>query len=249
MSFKSWNSYMNFSYSVRCKSRYVLEEVAVQFLEAIKNTCQNRVEIIHPNSAMWRAQMGHDTYPLKDGDVEIDEILVPYPEKRMRPLSNSASEGRANPKGIPYLYVASDKETAMSEIRPWLGSVISIARFTNIQELRIIDFSKHHNERLPCYLCEPDDAKKIEAVWTYIDNAFSQPVTNNDQKSDYVPTQIIAEFIRSLGYDGIAFKSSLSKGHNLALFNVNSVSFKGCNLFTVKNVEFSFVNSDDKHFR
>lgn len=41
----------------------------------------------------------------------------------MKPLSNSASEGRANPKGIPYLYVATDKETAMSEVRPSLGAI------------------------------------------------------------------------------------------------------------------------------
>ncbi|WP_413769916.1 RES domain-containing protein, partial [Vibrio vulnificus] len=70
---------------------------------------------------MWRAQAGHDDREYYQDGIYIDDFPVPYSENRMRPLLNSASEGRANPKGIPCLYVASTKETAMSEIRPWLG--------------------------------------------------------------------------------------------------------------------------------
>lgn len=248
MSFDSWNSYMQFSCSVRNKSRYILDEDAQNFLQGIKDTCKSRVEVIKPNSEVWRAQMGHDRLKLLQDDVHVDDILIPYPEKRMRPLPDSASEGRANPKGIPCLYVASQKETAMSEIRPWLGSIISVARFTNSKELRVIDFSRYHTNKLPIYLSEPDEAKRIEAVWTNLDKAFSQPVTNIDQKSDYAPTQIIAELVKSLGYDGIAFRSSLGRGHNLALFDLNSVNFKDSSLFRVNDVQFSFESSNDERY-
>ncbi len=248
MSFKSWNSYMQFSCSVRNKSRYILDEDAKNFLQGIKDTCESRVEVIEPNSEMWRAQMGHDSLPFLQDDIHVDDIFIPYSEKRMRPLPDSASEGRANPKGIPYLYVASQKETAMSEIRPWLGSIISVARFTNSKELRVIDFSRHNNDNLPFYFSEPDEAQRIEAVWTNVDKAFSQPVTNSDQKSDYVPTQIIAELVKSLGYDGIAFRSSLGRGHNLALFDLNSVIFKDSSLFRVNDVQFSFESSNDERY-
>ncbi|PJE79345.1 hypothetical protein CI610_01697 [invertebrate metagenome] len=239
---------MQFSYSVKNKSRYVLDEDARNFLQGIKDTCESRVEVVQPNSEMWRAQMGHDTLPFMQYEVYVDDIFVPYSEKRMRPLPDSASEGRVNPKGIPCLYVASNKETAMSEIRPWLGSIISVARFTNTKKLRVIDFSKHHDDSLPFYFAEPDEAKKVEAVWTHIDKAFSEPVTNSDQKSDYAPTQIIAELIKSLGYDGIAFRSSLGGGHNLAIFDLNSVNFKDCKLFKVNDIQFSFENSDDERY-
>ncbi|MBB1440864.1 RES family NAD+ phosphorylase [Shewanella sp. SG41-4] len=248
MSFKSWDSYMQFSYSIRNKSRYILDEDAQSFLQGIKDTCESRVEVIEPNSKMWRAQMGHDSLPLLQDDIHVDDIFIPYPEKRMRPLPDSASEGRANPKGIPCLYVASQKETAMSEIRPWLGSIISVARFTNSKELRVIDFSRHHNDNLPFYFSEPGDAKRIEAVWTNVDKAFSQPVINSDLKSDYAPTQIIAELVKSLGYDGIAFRSSLGRGHNLALFDLNSVTFKDSSLFRVNDVQFSFESSNDERY-
>ena len=46
---------------------------------------------------------------------------------------------------------------------------------------------------------------------------FSKPTNNSD---DYLPTQVIAEYIRSLGYDGIRFNSSLHYGGvNLTIFN------------------------------
>ncbi|MEZ8646708.1 RES family NAD+ phosphorylase [Vibrio cyclitrophicus] len=248
MSFKSWASYRLFSQSVKNKSRYILDSDSQGFLKGIEDTCASRVEVIELNSTLWRAQMGHQTVPFIQNDIEVDDIFVPYPESRMRPLKDSATEGRANPKGIPCLYVASDKETAMSEIRPWLGSTVSVANFSNRNKLKVIDFSKHHNGRIPFYLAEPDDAKKIEAVWTHMDKAFSEPVTNSDQKSDYAPTQIIAELIKSLGYDGIAFKSSLCTGHNLALFDLDCVDFKGSNLFKVNSIDFSFENHDDERY-
>ena len=240
MSFNSWRSYMKFSYSVKNKSRYVLDQEAQEFLKAIENTCASRLEVIPEGSLMWRAQAGHDYREYYQNDIHIDDFPVPYSESRMKPLLNGASEGRANPKGIPCLYLASTKETAMSEIRPWLGSIISVARFSNERELRIIDFSNHFGKRASFYFQEPSEAEKIEAVWRDIDNAFSEPVTNSDLKSDYAPTQIIAELIKSLGYDGIAFKSSLSDGYNLALFKLDSAKFKSCELYEAKEVKFSF---------
>jgi hypothetical protein len=240
MSLKSWFSYMEFSYAVKNKSRYVLGQESQDFLKEIENTCASRVEIIAPNSSMWRAQLGYDEKPYYQDEIHIDDAPVPYSAQRMKPLSNGASEGRANPKGIPCLYVASTKETAMSEIRPWLGTIISIAKFSNTRELKVIDFSKSHGESYPLHFEEPDDDEKQQAVWRHIDNAFSEPVTNSDFKSDYAPTQIIAELIKSLGYDGIAFKSSLGDGHNLALFDLDSAHFQSCSLSQANAIEFKF---------
>jgi hypothetical protein len=248
MSFKSWSSYYNFSHFVRNQSRYILDEESKQFLQAIKDTCESRVEVLTENFVFWRAQIGHDRIKLMDGEAHIDDIYHAYPESRMRPLPDSASEGRANPKGIPCLYVASDKETAMSEVRPWLGSVISTAQFTNPKELKVIDCSRNHASTLPFYFREPEQKKVIESVWTHIDNAFSNPVTNSDLKSDYAPTQIISEYIKSLGYDGLAFKSSLGPSYNFALFNLDCVVFKQSNLFTVNNVSLSFGSCDDERW-
>lgn len=39
---------------------------------------------------------------------------------------------------------------------------------------------------------------------------FSKPVASDDDILDYIPTQFIAEFAKKIGYDGIAFRSSLT---------------------------------------
>ncbi|MFZ0569740.1 MAG: RES domain-containing protein [Rhodomicrobium sp.] len=44
----------------------------------------------------------------------------------MKPIPNWLSEGRANPRGIPYLYLASTRDTALAEVRPWIGSHITV---------------------------------------------------------------------------------------------------------------------------
>ncbi len=72
----------------------------------------------------WRAQLGN-VWLEREQDGETYELPYAYPAERMKPLSDQASEGRANAKGIPCLYLANRKETAMSEVRTWVGSYVS----------------------------------------------------------------------------------------------------------------------------
>ncbi|WP_244510957.1 RES domain-containing protein [Mesorhizobium sp. LCM 4576] len=51
------------------------------------------------------------------------------------PPKRRSSHGRANPAGIPYLYLGSLPETAAAEIRPHTGEVACVADFT-IPDLR-----------------------------------------------------------------------------------------------------------------
>ena len=59
----------------------------------------------------------------------------------MMPLPDRANEGRVNPKGIPCLYFSSDRDTAMTETRPWIGSLVSVAQFVMLRELTVVDWS------------------------------------------------------------------------------------------------------------
>ena len=247
MSFKSWRSYWDFSQSVNTKFRYIMSPESKDFLTAIDNTCQKRALTLPKGTSVWRAQEGHGVRPFYQTDPDTDEEIhiedwpCPYDSSRMKPLPFSASEGRANSKGIPCLYVATDKETAMSEIRPWLGSIISLGHFKLSRDLRIIDFSVNHGKtNKKFYFKEPSASKIIETVWLDIDNAFSKPTKTSDLKSDYTPTQIISEFIKSKGYDGIAYKSSLADGHNIALFDLDSAEVVERAIFEPSKVRFDF---------
>lgn len=85
---------------------------------------------------MWRAQVGHTWRYLE----EIEDVIPSaYPPDRMKPLTDRAAEGRANPKGIPMLYLCTSKDAAMSEVRPWLGSMISLGNFEIKRDLLIAD--------------------------------------------------------------------------------------------------------------
>ena len=127
----------------------------------------------------------------------------------MKPQPYMAKEGRVNPKGIPCLYLATDRDTAIAEVRPWVGSLISVAQFKITRDLRIVDCT-HENPRAGVYKDELSPA--IGVVWTHIDWAFSQPVTPDDSSTDYVPTQIIAEYFKGKALDGIAYRSGLGNG-------------------------------------
>ncbi len=247
MSFKTWRSYWIFSQSIHFKQRYILDEESKDFLNSIMDTCKGRERKLKAGSIVWRAQNGHSWRPHyqhdpdTEEDIHVDDFPCPFPYARMKPLSDSATEGRANPKGIPCLYVATDKETAMSEVRPWLGAILSVAIFKLPKDLKIIDFSVGHESiNLKFYFEEPTEEERVKAVWSDIDNAFSKPTKISDTKSDYAPTQIISEFIKSKGYDGIAYKSSLASGYNIALFDLDSAEITACLIFEASKIEFSF---------
>ena len=237
MAFKSWNSYGDFFREVTRSNRYFYSADVKDFLSNVLETSRSYEKIVKPGENFWRAQLGSDW--IEEG-VD-DPIQLPLPPKRMGPLEYQASEGRANPKGISCLYLAADKETAMAEVRPWLHSNISVWQFKPVRDLKLIDCSVHSAEGWKFYWKEPDDQKKEEAVWSSIDRAFSRPITPSDKSSDYVPTQILAELFKSDGFDGIFYKSSLSNGFNLALFDISAATVGNYALVhRVEEIKFSF---------
>jgi len=239
--FDSWKSYQNFEQSVRRKARYVFEDHVKKFLETVIATSKGRKRKLSVGRVLWRAQQGdHWETVCVNGD-EFDDH-GPLPPQRMKPLAHSAREGRVNPKGIACLYLATDKDTAMAEVRPWIGSYISIGQFKTLKDLVLIDCSVEHatNIIFHWYAKEPPPAVREKSIWAQIDHAFSEPVNPDETSADYAPTQILAEAFRSSGYDGIVYKSLLGKGFNVALFDINAADLVNCCLFKAESITFRF---------
>lgn len=238
--FESWQSYSNFAFLVRKKSRYVFSPPVTKFLDAIISTGEKRAIHIPKDRIFFRAQRGCDGRPILDENEEhIDDEDWPYSKGRMFPIKGKATEGRANPRGISYIYLADDRDTACAEVRPWKGSALSLGLFKIKRELRLIDCTKV-SKRIRFYFKEPEPEVRENCVWDDINNAFSKPINPNDPETEYVPTQIIAEVFRKEGYDGIAFKSSYGKGCNIVLFDNNAVEIIGCWLVETNDIEFNF---------
>lgn len=240
MNFESGQSYWVFSQEVIQSNRYIYSDAVKNFLSNVLETGEARVTPVSSGSVFWRAQLGRNSRPVfRDGEKVRDDP-VPFSDTRMKPLQDQASEGRVNPKGIPCLYLATDKETAMSEVRPWPHSRISVGEFKTVRELRLIDCSTHPSGAVAFYEGEPDEQKKAAVVWADIDRAFSRPVAPSDKALDDVPTQILAEFFKNNEFDGVCYKSSLAGGLNVALFDIHAATMVNCWVHRVEKIECSF---------
>src|ERR1044072_6440609 len=96
--FKSYRAFWDFAESIRREWRFTRSAEQQEFLSAVLATSRSRGEQIAEGSFVWRAQVGNDWR--SDGD---EYNCCPFPPERMKPLTYQAAEGRANPKGIPYL--------------------------------------------------------------------------------------------------------------------------------------------------
>ena len=169
--------------------------------------------------------------------------IQPLAKEKMKPLRDFAFEGRANPKGIPYLYLATHPETAMAEVARWAGPKISLGQFKVRRALTLINFTLGERPKTIYAGGEPPIELLEQYVWADIDSAFSKPVARNDASADYVPTQIIAELFKNNGYDGLAYQSSLGScypGHNVVLFDLDVADLVACAPHEVTQIEFKF---------
>ena len=248
MAFKSWNSFWAFTQKVKHGQRYIHDEEVVEFLAEVGRTSADRIKKIPKGRLFYRAQLGNDWRPVEhDGEV-VYETPCPHDVSRMLPLKYQASEGRVNPKGIPHLYMATDLDTAMSEVRPWIGSNVSLAQLKITKDLEVIDCSLNHASNFTFYAEEPSDDQKEKAVWAMIDRAFSTPVVSNDSTADYVPTQIISEMFKSKGIDGIVYKSMLGDGFNVVAFDTASAVLLSCFLYEARSVKFDFQECANPYY-
>jgi len=236
--FQSFQAYSDFEKVVKGKFRYVHDKSTKRFLTAALLTSNSRKIFIHKGQIYWRAQLGC---------IQNRYTFDPYPPERMKPPFGKAKEGRANPKGISCLYLATNMQTAIQEVRPWLESNVTVAQFQVAKDLELIDCSKHIHkldgtgfDSLYPYI--GGDEKKFsnseieECVWSWIDRAFSMPVDPSDDTADYVPTQILAEFFKASRYDGIIYNSLFAGGKNLVLFDVDSAEVLDCKLYRIINM-------------
>lgn len=137
------------------------------------------------------------------------------------PPCRTASHGRANPAGIPYLYLGSTLETAVSEIRPHTGEMVCVASFATPRDLKLVDLRRPKSVVSPFLLADADDIGRMRADLPFLErlgDELTRPVVPQAAAIDYTPSQYLCEFIKKCGYHGVLYRSSVSDGMNMALF-------------------------------
>jgi len=161
-------------------------------------------------STWYRARICSD-----DGAFTTSEMGAPPARK--------ARHGRANPAGIPYLYLASDERTALAEVRPHPGERVSIAEFS-VDALTIVDLRHPIVTVSPFLSRDEEEIKLLRGDIQFLERLGQEltiPVVPNSAAIDYIPSQFLCEFIKKAGYDGLAYRSSVGAGVNLAIFQTD----------------------------
>lgn len=210
-------------------------------LDLLKDISTNPERHILKGTKLFRSRIASDQNKLNKAPdfwgYDAKESFVP-PAKLTRDM-------RANYKYIPYLYCATDPYVSLIEVRPRLGASVSIATIIVNEDLQLLDFTI---KTKPKNMTSPK-----ENLFSDLSKLYSTPVTDEDDTFDYIPTQYIAEYAKNLGYDGIAFSSSLTPEdreysvdrYNIVVFNFNKCSVIKSNVVTVARSYLDCEQTDD----
>lgn len=157
------------------------------------------------------------------------------------PPKEFATAGRANPLGIPYLYLCKNVETTFYEVRSVYLDKVSVGEFKILHDLNIVDFSSKINLFYTYTDSETNenllDTVKRKIILDKISHDLSKPLRRFDTEIEYVPTQLICEYCKQNGADGIQFNSSLHQGGvNIVLFNPSDAKCVRVSSWEIKKV-------------
>lgn len=182
--------------------------------------------------------------------IEKDEKLyrgrikkgITYTKSEMgKPPRETSTPGRANPEGIPYLYLGEAIETVIAEVRPTVKDTICIGKFVVINPLNIFDLTGTRTYS-PIYFGNSiSDYVNAREIFHEYSKALSSPIRTHDSKLDYLPSQYLAELIKKEGFDGIRYQSSLKqKNMNIVLFSDSKVICDSVIEYEVKDINYDF---------
>ena len=164
------------------------------------------------------------------------------PSEMFCPPQDISTAGRANPSGIPYLYLSDNEETILYEIRASYLDEISIGTFSLKAELEELVYVSDFTESPTIFHPSKVNSRiKSSLLKEKISLDLSKPMRRYDLELDYIPTQFICEFIKVYtGVQGIKFRSSLhTVGNNIVLFDQQLVECKSIKKVKVKKVQIS----------
>lgn len=223
------NDWDAFVAEIKTKNRYHSKLINFDILEKY---CSFIRKTYKAGKLFYRARISERSgYP-------ISEMSAPPPGK--------SSEGRANARGITCLYVANDVDTTLYEVRAGVFDFVSVGTFRLKQDITVVDL-RSITEISPF----------VEGL-EYVDHAInkqyleklnfemSKSLRRSDSTLDYVPTQYIVDFIKSIEhngvqeYDGIEYNSTTNPGgYNLAIFNPDVFECIEVNVYDIEKLQYS----------
>lgn len=159
---------------------------------------------------LYRARVHHNISDSKYSNIEM-----------FAPPKEMATAGRANPTGIPFLYLSDNEHTVLYEIRSSFLDEVSIGTFLLKSDVDDDVYISDFTETLSIF--HPTKVRlrlTASLLKEKISNELSKPMRRYDSEIEYIPTQFICEFIKIFtNVKGIKFRSSLhADGNNFVIF-------------------------------
>jgi len=222
---KDWDSFCN---EIKFNNRYFpTKEIDTELLGELLSYFENIIEV---DSILFRSRLSEQGILLACSQMG-------------KPTIDQSQHGRANPKGIPYLYLSSDPNTAIAEIKPFSGDKITVAEFLVKEQMRTIDL------RNPIIDDPFRFGENLEFMCTYLKfirrlgAELSKTVSPKEAELEYIPLQYLCEFIKKMGFDGVLYKSSVAEGYNVAIFSDNKLQCTRTTLHQVGKVNYETFTS------
>lgn len=197
--------YQRFRNEIITQNRWFIENTVL--VDDSQEFLSSLIYVLKPGEVLYRARIQDNP----DTPFLTAEMGAPPPEL--------AVAGRSNPAGISYFYLASDIDTALSEVRSQAGHYVSVGKF-EFENLKVVDFSDMRDTYSPFLL---DETAKVRAhaeklaLFEAVAVEMSKPVTGR-QELEYLPTQYVCEMLKSFGFEGVRYRSSQGEGRNFVLF-------------------------------
>lgn len=163
-----------------------------------------------------------------------------------KPPKIIALNGRANPVGIPYLYIASSIETAIAEVRAHKGETLTVAEFEIEKNLELADL------RNPQSTISPFEENELEIIYknmpflTLLGNELSKPIIPRETNLEYLPSQYLSELLKHIGFHGIIYKSSIADGNNYVIFD--DIRLKAVKTYQYKIIDVKTSSMKIEHY-
>ncbi|MCG8806503.1 RES family NAD+ phosphorylase [Tenacibaculum finnmarkense] len=219
------DSWSHFNRIVKYKARFVFHFSdifsnhnlvdPISILDKVQNSIIkfNLITELKENSILYRCRQ-HTT----ENEVNLAKHLA------STPLNFSKANGRMNPAGISMFYCSKSKDLTIKEVvdstnksKPFYTTGI----FRNKEKLNLVDLTN-----LPFAGSIFDSSENIDIDTITFLNGFlkdiTKPIDEADSIIEYIPTQIVTEYIRfnpNLNVDGIIYPSSKDNSlKNIVIF-------------------------------
>ncbi len=137
--------------------------------------------------------------------------------------------GRMNAAGIAVFYGATDLDTAIAELRPAVGSTVCVCTFELRRPIYVLDLTRFTKPGKKIDILARNQVRR-STQWAFMQsfaNEISKPILPGDEHLEYVPAQVVAEFLTThpmkwgagqVTSDAIIFNSAQSSGgRNIAI--------------------------------